>query len=82
MALQTQRQVSLPWGGGAASDGCGRVPEPEGETVPTARDSPLEDPDHALCLPLLPLPVPFSLGFPGCLFSHLYSLSSFSGFAP
>lgn len=35
-----------------------------------------------LCLPLLPLPVPFSLGFPGCLFSHLYSLSSFSGFAP
>lgn len=51
MALQTQRQVSLPWGGGAASNGYGRVPEPEGETVPTARDLPLEDPDHALVSP-------------------------------
>lgn len=58
MTHRTERQGSLPWGGGVASDGCGRVPEPEDEIVPTAQDLPLEDPDHALVSPSSVPPCP------------------------
>lgn len=62
MALQTERQGSLPWGGGGVSDGHGRVPEPDDGTVPPAQDLPLEDPDPTPSLSLSVPPVPFSPG--------------------
>lgn len=62
MTLQTERQGSLPWGGGRVSDGHGRAPEPGDGTVRTAQDLPLEDPDPVPFPSLSVPPVPFSPG--------------------